>query len=52
MRIPPNQNETRNVEKTQLKTDVRTYNSHIADRFYHDGDDNNDKNDLDKNYIS
>ena len=35
---PPKQNETRNVVKAQLKTDVRTYNSHITDKFYHDGD--------------
>ena len=43
---PPKQNQTRNVVKEQLKTDVRTYNSQIADRFYHDGDakDGDDKN--------
>ena len=34
---PPKQNQTRNVEKTQLKPDVRTYNSH---KFHHDGDAN------------
>ena len=46
MRKPPNQNQTRNVVKAQLKTDARTYNSHIADKFYRDGDakDGDDKN--------
>ena len=34
----PKQNETRNVVKDQLKTDVRTNNSHTADKFYHDAD--------------
>ena len=43
---PPKQNETRNVVKAQLKTDARTYNSHIEDQFYHDGD---AKGDDDKN---
>ena len=49
MKTAANRNQTRNVEKTQLKTDVRTYSSHIADKFYHDcdakdGDGNNDRN--------
>ena len=46
---PPKQNQTRNVEKTQLKPDVRTYNSHIADKFYHDGDAKDGDGNDDKN---
>ena len=41
MGTAPKQNQTRNVEKAQLKKYVKSYNSH---KFYHDGDGNDDKN--------
>ena len=46
---PPKKNQTRNVVKAQLKTDVRTYNSHIADKCYHDGDAKNGDGNDDRN---
>ena len=41
--------QTRNVLNVQLKTDVRTYNSHIEDKFYHDGDAKDGDGNDDKN---
>ena len=50
MGTAPKPSQTRHVVKAQLKTDVRTYNSHIADsKFYRDGDAKDGDGNDDKN---